>query len=70
MATATERIEHFGEAALTGWRGAAGRAIARPVARHSRFTERQVEAAIGLALIVYAMYRLARPLIRAAKDER
>ena len=70
MATTTERIEHVGEAALTGWRGAAGRAIAKPVARHSRFTERQVEAAIGLALIVYAMYRLARALIRAARNER
>lgn len=70
MATTTERIEHVGEAALTGWRGAAGRAIARPVARHSRFTERQVEAAIGLALIAYAVYRLARPLIRAARNQR
>ena len=70
MATTTERIEHFGEAALTGWRGVAGRAIAKPVARHSRFTERQVEAAIGIALILYAMYRLARPLIRAVRNDR
>lgn len=69
MAITTERIERFGEAALTGWRGAAGRAIARPVSRHSRFSERQVEAAIGLALIAYAVYRLVRPLIRAARDE-
>ncbi len=70
MAITTERIERFGEAALTGWRGAAGRAIARPVARHSRFSERQVETAIGLALIAYAVYRLLRPLIRASRDER
>jgi len=70
MATATERIEHFGGAALTGWRGAAGRAIARPVARHTRFSERQVQAAIGLALVAYAVYRLVRPLIRATRDER
>ena len=70
MATTTNRIENFGEAALTGWRGAAGRAIARPVARHSRFSERQVEAAIGLALIAYAVYRLARPLLRATRSQR
>lgn len=70
MATTTERIEHFGEAALTGWRGAAGRAIARPVARHSRFSERQVQSAIGFVLIAYAVYRLVRPLISAARDER
>ncbi|HVF07441.1 MAG TPA: hypothetical protein VNC60_02595 [Actinomycetota bacterium] len=70
MAITTERIERFGEAALTGWRGAAGRAIARPVARHSRFSERQIEGMIGLALIGYAVYRLVRPFIRAARDER
>ena len=70
MATTTERIEHFGKAALTGWRGAAGRAIARPVARHSRFTERQVQAAIGVALIAYAVYRLVRPLLRATRNQR
>jgi hypothetical protein len=68
MAT-TERIEQIGEAALTGWRGAAGRAIARPVARHTRFSRRQVEAAIGLALLAYAIYRLARPLVSAARDD-
>lgn len=70
MAITTERIERFGEAALTGWRGKAGRAIARPVARHSPFSERQVQAAIGLALIAYAVYRLLRPLVRASRDER
>ena len=70
MAITTERIERFGEAALTGWRGKAGRAIARPVARHSRFSEGQIRAAIGLALIGYAVYRLVRPLIRATQDER
>lgn len=70
MATTMERIEHVGGSALTGWRGTAGRAIAKPVARHSRFSQEQVEAAIGLALIAYAVYRLARPLVRAARDER
>jgi hypothetical protein len=70
MAITTQRIEHVGEAALTGWRGVAGRAIAKPVARHSGFTERQVEAAIGLVLIAYAVYRLVRPLVRAARSPR
>lgn len=69
MAITTERIERFGEAALTGWRGAAGRAIARPVSRHSRFSERQIQAAIGLVLVAYAVYRLVRPLVEATRDE-
>ena len=45
------RITEFGEAALTGWRGAAGRAIAKPIARRTRFSQQQVEAAIGIALV-------------------
>jgi hypothetical protein len=65
---ATERIEQISGAALTGWRGVAGRAIAKPVSRHTRFSQRQVETAIGLALIAYAVYRLARPLVRAARE--
>ena len=68
MAT-TERMERIGGAALTGWRGAATRAIAKPVSRHSRFSQHQIETAIGLALVAYAVYRLVRPLIRAARDE-
>ena len=67
MAT-TERIEQIGGAALTGWRGTAGRALAKPVSRHTRFSQRQVETAIGLALIAYAVYRLVRPLVRASRE--
>lgn len=58
-----------GEAALTGWRGKLGHEIAKPVAKRTRFTVEQVEAAIGFAMLAYAMYRLARPLIRAARTE-
>ena len=58
----------LGEAALTGWRGAAGRAIAKPVAKRTRFTQEQVEAAVGFVLLAYATYRLARPLIAAIRN--
>ena len=70
MALATEnghRITAFGEAALTGWRGMAGRAIAKPIARRTRFTQEQVETTIGLLLVAYAVYRVVRPLFRAAR---
>lgn len=65
-----ERIGQVGESALTGWRGMAGRAIAKPISRHSRFSQQQVEAAIGVALVAYAIYRLVRPLVRAARSDR
>ena len=57
-----------GEAALTGWRGRVGRAVAKPVARRTPFTVEQVEAAIGLAMLAYATYRLARPLVAAVRS--
>jgi hypothetical protein len=59
-----------GEAALTGWRGRVGHAVAKPVARRTRFRVEQVEAAIGFAMLAYATYRLARPLIAAARSPR
>ena len=60
----------LGESALTGWRGAAGRAVARPIAKRTRFTEEQVRAAIGLAILLYGAYRLLAPAIRAARTRR
>jgi copper oxidase (laccase) domain-containing protein len=62
-----QRLATFGEAALTGWRGAAGRAVAKPISRRTRFSQEQVEAAIGLALVAYAVYRVISPLIRTAR---
>ncbi len=62
------RMVTIGEAALTGWRGAAGRAIAKPVAKRTRFTQEQIEAALGFVLLAYATYRLARPLIAAIRN--
>jgi hypothetical protein len=61
------RIEALGTSALTGWRGAAGRAIAKPIANRTRFSQQQVEVAIGLALVAYALYRVVRPMIRTAR---
>lgn len=67
MTEVANKLVDVGEAALTGWRGAAGRAIAKPVAKHTHFTQAQVQAAIGLGLLVYAAYRMVRPLFAAAR---
>jgi hypothetical protein len=56
-----------GEAALTGWRGSVGRAIAKPIARRTRFDVEQIEAALGFFLLAYTVYRLGRPLLDAAR---
>jgi copper oxidase (laccase) domain-containing protein len=56
-----------GEAALTGWRGSVGRAIAKPIARRTRFDVEQIEAVLGLILLAYTIYRVGRPLIKAAR---
>jgi copper oxidase (laccase) domain-containing protein len=69
MVATSDRMVDIGEAALNGWRGTAGRAIAKPVAKHTGFRQEQVEAAIGFALLAYATYRLARPLIAAMRRE-
>ena len=57
-----------GEAALTGWRGSVGRAIAKPIAKRTRFDIDQIEAVLGLLLLAYTVYRIARPLVRAARS--
>jgi copper oxidase (laccase) domain-containing protein len=62
------KVMAVGGSALSGWRGAAAGIVAKPVARHSRFTEEQIKAFLGLALLAYAIYRLARPVIRAARN--
>jgi copper oxidase (laccase) domain-containing protein len=66
MSTATRAATALGESALTGWRGAVGRAVARPVAKRTRFTEEQIRAAIGLALIAWAVFQIIRTAVRAA----
>ena len=57
----------FGEAALTGWRGSVGRAIAKPIAKRTPFEAQQIEAVLGFLLLAYTVYRLGRPLLDAAR---
>lgn len=57
----------IGDSALTGWRRPVGRALARPIADHSRFTREQIEAAIGIAILAWTIYRSARPIIGAVR---
>jgi copper oxidase (laccase) domain-containing protein len=63
-------VSALGESALTGWRGAVGKAVARPVAKRTRFSEEDVRVAIGLLIIAYTLYRILRPAIRALRDSR
>ncbi len=60
-------VRTIGESALTGWRGWLGRAAARPIAKRTRFSERQVRTWIGVAVFAYLLYRFLRPTIRAIK---
>lgn len=63
-------VTALGESTLTGWRGAVGKAVARPVAKRTRFTEEQVRVALGLLLLAYGLYRVLRPPIRAVRRSR
>jgi hypothetical protein len=64
----TRALTALGEAQLTGIRGRAGRAVARPLAERTRWSEEQVQAAIGLAIMLYGLYRLLRPAFRAMRE--
>ena len=61
-------VTALGESALTGWRGTVGRAVARPVAKRTRFSEEDVRVAIGLLILSYTLYRILRPAIRALRE--
>jgi hypothetical protein len=63
-------VSALGESALTGWRGAVGKAVARPVAKRTRFSEEDIRVAIGLLIIAYTLYRILRPAIRALRSSR
>lgn len=67
MSTATRTANAMGESALTGLRGVVGRAVAKPVAKRTRFTEQQIRTAIGLALIAWGLFQLGRTMTRAAR---
>lgn len=61
-------VSALGESALTGWRGTAGKAVARPIAKHTRFSEEDIRVAIGLLILAYTLYRILRPAIRALRE--
>lgn len=61
-------VTALGESALTGLPGKLGGAVAKPVSKRTGWSEQQIRAAIGLALFVWALYRVLRPAIRAMRD--
>jgi copper oxidase (laccase) domain-containing protein len=63
-------VTALGESTLSGWRGAVGTAVARPVAKRTRFSEEQIRTAIGLALLAYGLYRVLWPPFRAPMRSR
>jgi hypothetical protein len=63
-------VTALGESSLTGVRGAVGGAVARPVSKHTRWSEQQIRTAIGLALLAYALYRVVWPAVRAVRRRR
>lgn len=64
----SDPVVDIGQAALTGWRGRVARPLARPIARRTGLTQEQVEALLGLLILAYAVYRVIRPAIRAARS--
>jgi copper oxidase (laccase) domain-containing protein len=70
MMDARGTVTALGESTLTGWRGAVGKAVARPVAKRTGFTEEQVRVALGLVLLAYGLYRVLWPPIRALRRPR
>jgi hypothetical protein len=62
-----QRAMSFGESALTGWRGRMGKALARPVAARTRFSEEQVRAVLGLLLTAFVVWRTLRPVLRSLR---
>lgn len=65
-----DRVLSVGESQLTGVRGSIGRAVARPIARRTRFSEEQIAAFMGLALLGFTIWRLVRVPLAASRPER
>ena len=63
-------VTALGESAMTGVRGAVGGAVARPVSKHTRWSEQEIRTAIGLTLLAYALYRVLWPAVRAVRRSR
>jgi hypothetical protein len=60
----------IGSASLTGVGGRVARSVSEPVARRTRLTSEEVQAILGFLLLAYTIYRLLRPLVRAAQEQR
>lgn len=52
----------FGTAGLRGWRAKVGDAVARPAARHSRFSPEQVQAVVGAAFFLLSLTYVVRTM--------
>jgi hypothetical protein len=61
-------VTALGESALTGLPGKVGGVVAKPVSKHTRWSEQQIRTAIGLALLAWALYRVLRPILRAIRS--
>jgi hypothetical protein len=62
-----EKAVEIGSASLTGLRGRVAKSVAKPIAQRTGLTREQVEAIIGFLIIAYGIYRVVRPLMRAAR---
>ena len=61
-------VTALGESAMTGLPGKVGGAVARPVSERTRWSEQEVRTVIGLALLAWALYRVARPAVHAIRN--
>jgi hypothetical protein len=65
-----DRALAIGNASLTGVRGRVARSVSEPVARRTSLSREEVQAILGFLLLVYTVYRLVVPLVRAARERR
>jgi hypothetical protein len=64
-----DRAVAVGNASLNGVRGKVARRVSDPVARRTSLAPEEVSAILGFLLLAYTVYRLVRPLIRAAHEQ-
>ena len=64
-----DRAVAVGNASLNGVRGKVARRVSEPVARRTSLAPEEVSAILGFLLLAYTVYRLVRPMIRAAHEQ-
>jgi hypothetical protein len=42
--------------------------VAKPVSKRTRWSEQEIRTVIGLALLAWALYRVARPAVHAIRN--